>query len=34
LLGIVPHLNPLSADAAADCLDITPLLQTLRTAQR
>ena len=34
LLGIVPHLKPLSADAAADCLDITPLLQTLRTAQR
>jgi dethiobiotin synthetase len=34
LLGIVPHLNPASADAAADCLDTTQLLQTLRAAQR
>ena len=33
LLGIVPHLNPVSADAAADCLDTHPLLQTLRAAQ-
>ncbi|MGF6727178.1 dethiobiotin synthetase [Paraburkholderia sp. GAS41] len=34
LLGIVPHLTPASADAAADCLDTTQLLQTLRAAQR
>lgn len=34
LLGIVPHMRPVSADAAADCLDINALLQTLRTAQR
>jgi dethiobiotin synthetase len=33
LLGIVPHLNPLSADAAADCLNIPQLLQTLRAAR-
>jgi dethiobiotin synthetase len=33
LLGTVPHLNPLSADAAADCLDIPQLLQTLRAAR-
>lgn len=33
LLGTVPHLNPLSADAAADCLDTPSLLQTLRTAR-
>jgi dethiobiotin synthetase len=33
LLGIVPHLNPLSADAAADCLDTNQLLRTLRAAQ-
>jgi dethiobiotin synthetase len=33
LLGIVPHLNPVSADAAADCLDTNQLLQTLRAAQ-
>jgi dethiobiotin synthetase len=33
LLGIVPHLNPLSADAAADCLNISQLLQTLRAAR-
>ena len=34
LLGIVPHLNPVSADAAADSLDTTQLLQTLRATQR
>jgi dethiobiotin synthetase len=34
LLGIVPHQSPVSPDAAADCLDIDSLLQTLRTAQR
>ncbi|WP_144157859.1 dethiobiotin synthase [Paraburkholderia sp. BCC1885] len=34
LLGIVPHMRPVSADAAADCLDINALLQTLRAAQR
>ncbi|HEY1998644.1 dethiobiotin synthase [Paraburkholderia sp.] len=38
LLGIVPHLNPLSNDAkaqaAADALDTTRLLQSLRIAQR
>lgn len=34
LLGIVPHLNPLSAEAAADALDTTRLLQTLQIAQR
>jgi dethiobiotin synthetase len=33
LLGIVPHLNPVSADAAADCLDTNQLLQTLRAAR-
>jgi dethiobiotin synthetase len=33
LLGIVPHLNPVSADAAADCLDTNQLLQRLRAAQ-
>jgi dethiobiotin synthetase len=33
LLGIVPRLDPVSADAAADCLDINQLLQTLRAAQ-
>jgi len=33
LLGIVPHLNPMSADAAADCLDTNQLLQTLRAAR-
>jgi dethiobiotin synthetase len=33
LLGIVPHMNPVSADAAADCLDTTKLLQTLRAAR-
>ena len=32
LLGIVPHMNPVSADAAADCLGTTQLLQTLRAA--
>ncbi|WP_144110817.1 dethiobiotin synthase [Paraburkholderia sp. BCC1886] len=34
LLGIVPHLNPISAERAADRLDIPRLLQTLRHAQR
>jgi dethiobiotin synthetase len=34
LLGIVPHLNPVCADSAADCLNTGSLLQTLRTAQR
>jgi dethiobiotin synthetase len=33
LLGIVPRLDPVSADAAADCLDTNQLLQTLRAAQ-
>jgi dethiobiotin synthetase len=33
LLGIVPRLDPVSADAAADCLDINQLLQTLRAAR-
>ena len=33
LLGIVPHQSPVSADAAADCLDTSRLLQTLRAAQ-
>jgi dethiobiotin synthetase len=33
LLGIVPHLNPVCADAAADCLDTSHLLQTLRNAR-
>jgi dethiobiotin synthetase len=33
LLGIVPHLNPVSADTAADCLNTDLLLQTLRTAR-
>jgi dethiobiotin synthetase len=33
LLGIVPHLNPVSADAAADCLDTPHLLQMLRAAR-
>jgi dethiobiotin synthetase len=33
LLGIVPHLNCVCADTAADALDTTRLLQTLRTAR-
>jgi dethiobiotin synthetase len=33
MLGVIPHLNPVSADTAADCLDIANLLQTLRGAQ-
>jgi dethiobiotin synthetase len=33
LFGIVPHLNPVSADAAADCINTPVLLQTLRTAR-
>jgi dethiobiotin synthetase len=33
LFGIVPHLNPVSADAAADCINTPLLLQTLRTAR-
>ncbi|MFL9870285.1 dethiobiotin synthase [Paraburkholderia megapolitana] len=31
LLGTVPHLNPTSADVAAEHLDIAALLHTLRT---
>jgi dethiobiotin synthetase len=34
VLGIVPYLKPISADAAADCINTPLLLQTLRTAQR
>jgi dethiobiotin synthetase len=34
LLGIVPYLKPISADAAADGINTPLLLQTLRTAQR
>jgi dethiobiotin synthetase len=33
LLGIVPHLKPISADAAADAINTSMLLQTLRAAQ-
>ena len=33
LLGIVPHLKPISADAAADAINIPMLLQTLRAAR-
>jgi len=33
LVGIVPHLKPARADAAADCLNIPQLLQTLRAAR-
>ena len=32
LLGIVPHLKPISADAAADAINTSMLLQTLRAA--
>ncbi|WOD18192.1 dethiobiotin synthase [Paraburkholderia kirstenboschensis] len=34
LLGIVPHLRPAAPELAADQLDISMLLQTLRHAQR
>jgi dethiobiotin synthetase len=33
LLGIVPHLKPISADAAAEAINTPQLLQTLRTAR-
>jgi dethiobiotin synthetase len=33
LLGIVPHLKPISADAAADAINTSMLLQTLRAAR-
>ncbi|MBR8394867.1 dethiobiotin synthase [Burkholderia cenocepacia] len=33
LLGIVPHLQPISADAAADAINTPKLLQTLRNAR-
>jgi dethiobiotin synthetase len=33
LLGIVPHLKPISADAAADAINTSMLLQTLHAAR-
>ena len=33
LLGVVPHISPLSPERAADQLDIRRLLQTLRQAR-